>query len=396
MEAAWKELRRDFPALEHGAYLNAAAASPPPRVVRQAVTRFYQQLEQHGDYFWEKWLEEVEGVRRTIARLVGAEPDEIAFVPNTSTGMNLVVDSIGGEGPVLSDELEFPAVTLPWIHRGTAVHFVPAIEGVLRLESFQAPYAPKAATIAISHVQFSNGCRQDLDAFGSLKAERHLVVCGSQSVGAFTIDVGRSGIDALAVGGHKWLCAGYGAGFVYISRRLLETRPPRTVGWRSVEDPFAFDNRTIRLLGSNRRAELGCPSFGPIFALGAAAEYLLGIGIERIQERVLHLNEYLTFRLERDGHTVLSPGGPHRSGQTLVAAERPDELVGFLSERGIAVTRKPEGIRVATHFYNCEEDVDALLAALREYGTAGSPAETPSEPGPGAAETGSGEPADPE
>jgi cysteine desulfurase / selenocysteine lyase len=381
VETAWKELRADFPALEYGVYLNAAAASPIPRVVRRAVSQFYEQLEQRGDYYWDSWLEEVEAVRGTVARLVGAEPDEIAFAPNTSTGVNLIVDLLAGDGPVLSDELEFPAVTLPWIHRGIPVHFVPAIEGVLRLESFQAQYAPKASTIAISHVQFSNGCRQDLDAFGALKADRRLVVCGSQSVGAFAVDVKASAVDALAVGGHKWLCAGYGAGFVYVARTLLESHPPRAVGWRSVEDPFAFDNRTVRLLGSNRRTELGCPPFGPIFALGAAAQYLIDIGIEKIQERVLHLNEYLTFRLERRGHTVLSPGGPHRSGETLVAAERPDELVAFLAERGIAVTRKPEGIRIATHFYNGEEDVDALIEALAEYGKGAGDA-TPPDAGP--------------
>jgi len=392
MDPAWKELREDFPALKHGVYLNAAAASPVPRVVTKAVKKFYRQLEEHGDYHWDNWLEAVERVRGTVARLVNAEPDEIAFVPNTSSGINLVVDLIGSDGPVLSDELEFPAVTLPWIHRGIPVSFVPAIEGVLRLESFQADYAPKAATIAISHVQFSNGCRQDLDAFGALKATRHLVVCGSQSVGAFPVDVKGSCIDALAVGGHKWLCAGYGAGFVYIARPLLEKNPPRAVGWQSVEDPYAFDNRNIRLLASNRRTELGCPPFGPIFALGAAAEYLLEIGIEKIQERVLHLNEYLTFRLERRGYTVLSPGEAHRSGQTLVAAADPDGLVGFLRERGIAVTRKPEGIRVATHFFNSEEDVDALLTALADYGKASG---TSAQPEP-AGEPEAAKPADPD
>ena len=71
---------------------------------------------------------------------------------------------------MLSDELEFPTVTLPWIHRGVPVHFMPAVEGVLRIESFAASQAPRAATICVSHVQFSNGCRQDLDAFGRSRA----------------------------------------------------------------------------------------------------------------------------------------------------------------------------------------------------------------------------------
>ncbi|HET6896988.1 MAG TPA: aminotransferase class V-fold PLP-dependent enzyme, partial [Vicinamibacteria bacterium] len=83
-----------------------------------------------------------------MATLIGAEAEEIAFVANTSTGMNLIADLVAADGPVLSDELEFPAVTLPWIHRGATVHFVPAVEGILRLESVLKPYAPRASTIA--------------------------------------------------------------------------------------------------------------------------------------------------------------------------------------------------------------------------------------------------------
>jgi selenocysteine lyase/cysteine desulfurase len=249
------------------------------------------------------------------------------------------------------------------------VHHLPVHEGVVEPETFAAETAPAAATIAISHVQFSNGCRQDLDAFGARKASRTLVVCGSQALGAFEVDVRRSRIDAFATAGHKWLCAGYGAGFAYLSRALLQ-RPPRQMGWLSVEDPYAFDNRAYRLLPSARRSEMGCPAFGPIFALGAAIDYLAGLGVEAIRARVLELNAYLTSRLERAGRRVLSPGDPHRSGQTLVAVADPPRAAAFLRTRGIAVTEKPQGLRVSTHFYNTEEDVDRCLAALREYAPA--------------------------
>jgi selenocysteine lyase/cysteine desulfurase len=264
--------------------------------------------------------------------------------------------------------MEFPTVTLPWIHRGVHVDFVPAIDGVLRLESFSQDYAPRATTIALSQVQFWNGCRQDLNAFGAIKGQRLLVVCASQGLGAFPVDVKAAKIDALATAGHKWLCAGYGAGFVYISRALLEKHPPRAIGWLSVQEPFAFDNRQVRLLPSNRRVEMGCPAFGPIFALGAAIDYLAAIGPDKIAERVLYLNELLTFRLERKGLAVLSPGGSYRSGQTLVAVQDPPRCVAFLREQGILVTEKPEGIRVSTHFFNSEDDVEAVLQALVEYG----------------------------
>jgi len=363
----WEEIRADFPGLAGQVYLNAAAASLTPRPVREAVGNFYRELELGGDRLWSTWLERRDNVRRKVARFIGAEPSEIAFVPNTSTGMNLIVDLLEADGPVLSDELEFPTVTLPWIHRGVLVRFVRAVEGVLRLESFVEGEAPRCATIAISHVQYSNGCRQDLDGFGRIKGKRRLVVCGSQSVGAFPIDVKRCRIDALAAAGHKWLCAGYGAGFCYTDRELLEARPPRAVGWLSGADPFAFDNRHLQLLGSNARNELGCPPFAAIFALGAAVDYLAGLGMDRIAERVLALNEHLTSRLESESFEVLSPGGPHRSGGTLVRVTDPAGAYAFLAERGVQVTQKPEGLRISTHFYNDETDVDACVGALAAW-----------------------------
>jgi selenocysteine lyase/cysteine desulfurase len=367
MSTQWEEIRRDFPGLEGKVYLNAAATSLIPRPVRQAVGGFYREHEEGGDAHWDRWMQRREEIREKVAAFVGAGADEIAFVANTSTGINLIVDLLEGDGRVLSDELEFPTVTLPWIHRGVLVRFVPAVEGVLRVESFREGDAPHAATIAISHVQFSNGCRQDLDAFGAIKGSRHLVVCGSQSVGAFPVDVKKSRVDALATAGHKWLGAGFGAGFCYIDRVLLADRPARAIGWMSDTDPFDFDNRQVRVQSSNARSEMGCPPFAQIFALGAAVDYLSAIGVDAIAARILDLNMYLTTRLEREAFEVLSPGGPYRSGETLLRLPNPRAATAFLLERRVHVTEKPEGIRIATHFYNDEAEVDACVDALVEW-----------------------------
>jgi selenocysteine lyase/cysteine desulfurase len=192
------------------------------------------------------------------------------------------------------------------------------------------------------------------------------MVCGSQSVGAFEVDVKAMKIDGLACAGHKWMMAGYGAGFVYVSRDLL-TRPPRGLGWRSVKDPFSFNNRAGVPVAAARRYELGCPAFPGVFALGAAVSYLDGIGRHQIQTRVLQLNTALTSALIHDDFEVLSPSGAGRSGQTLVAFDEPGDVTAFLRARGIMVTQKPEGIRISTHFFNNEEDIAKLLIALKIY-----------------------------
>ena len=367
MGSVWEEVRQDFPALEWQVYLNAASASPIPRPVRAAADGFYGEMEAGGDHDWETWMERRERVRARVADFVGAEAGEIAFVPNTSTGMNLIVDLLGDDGPVLSDELEFPTVTLPWLHRGIPVHFMPAVEGILHLDSFRAGQAPRAATLCLSHVQFSNGCRQDLDAFAKLKGDRYFVVCGSQALGAFPLDVKKTAIDAFVTSGHKWLCAGYGTGFCYVKREILEKKPPRAIGWISGERPYVFDNRHIEIKKTFARSEMGCPAFAQIFALGAAVDYLTGLGKAAIAERVLALNMYLTSRLQRRDFEVLSPGGDHRSGATLVAVSDPGQAARFLAERNISVTEKPEGLRIATHFYNDERDIDTCVEALIAY-----------------------------
>jgi cysteine desulfurase / selenocysteine lyase len=364
----WDEVRRDFPALTRHVYLNAAAGSPTPRPVREAVDRFYRELEESGDLPWERWLEEREVIRARVAAFVGAAADEIAFVANTTAGVNLIADLIAGDGAVLADEREFPTLTLPWVHRGVPVHFVaPGPDRVLPAEAYAASAGPECATLVVSHVQYTDGCRQDLQALGALKGRRHLVVSGSQSVGALRVDLRGWGVDAMACAGHKWLGAGYGAGFVFIRRALLAARPPQAMGWLSVENPYAFRNREYRLLDANRRTEGGCPPFGNIFALGAAVAYLAALGATAIESRVLELNRYLTDGLERAGFRVLSPGGPHRSGQTLVAMPDPPRAAAFLASRGVLVTEKPEGLRISTHFYNMEEEIDRGLAALKAF-----------------------------
>ncbi|HVF28049.1 MAG TPA: aminotransferase class V-fold PLP-dependent enzyme, partial [Pyrinomonadaceae bacterium] len=163
--------------------------------------------------------------------------------------------------------------------------------------------------------------------------------------------------------------AGYGSGFVYLSRELLAQTRPRTAGWLSVEDPFKMRNDEFRLCSdAGARSEIGCPHFAGIFALGESARYLAGIGMETIERRVLHLNRHLTEKLTEAGWTILSPlkNDAVRSAETLVEAEHPKRVVTHLSERGVAVTIKPEGFRVATHFFNDEGDITRLIASLSE------------------------------
>jgi len=176
-------------------------------------------------------------------------------------------------------------------------------------------------------------------------------------------------IDALCATGHKWMLSGYGSGFVYMNRELLEHSRPHAIGWLSVQDPYGDSNNEVHLRHDvSARAELGCPPFAGMFALGASIELMQSIGIKNIQERALSLNRKLTDGLSEVGWKVLSPLREEtmRSAETLVQADNPDALVASLAEKKIIVTRKPQGIRVSTDFFNDEDDVENLLEALKD------------------------------
>ena len=117
---------------------------------------------------------------------------------------------------------------------------------------------------------------------------------------------------------------------------------------------------------ASARAELGCPHYAGIFALGASVDLMMRLGADQIEARALSLNRYLTTRLLEKGWTVLSPLREERfrSAETLVACDEPGRVTAQLSEEGVIVTEKPQGIRVATDFFNDEADVDRLIEGL--------------------------------
>ena len=365
----WAGVRAEFPVTENYAYLNSAGAGPVSRRVGEAAARFYRETMESGDRLWEDWLARRERARADVARLVNAEPEEIAFTTNTSSGMNLIVDALEGAGRVVSCDLEFPVTTIPWLHRGARVRMVEARGGVLRAEDVLAAAGADRSVICLSHVQYSNGLRTPIEEVGATKGRHLFVVNAAQSAGVFPIDVKRLKVDALCSTGHKWMLAGYGSGFVYLSRELLGQTRPRAVSWMSVEDPFAMRNDSYQLRAdAAARAEAGCPHFAGIFALGEAARQLLELGVEHVERRALALNRRLTESLEAAGHEVLSPLGDERfrSAETLVRAADPRAAVKHLARRRVAVTIKPEGFRAATHYFNDDSDIARLVAALDE------------------------------
>jgi len=366
----WELIRKkDFPITQKYIYLDHAAGGVIARPVYETADQFWRETLTAGDFLWRDWLRRKEDARRKIARFINADPREIAFVPNTSFGMNLIVDLFEEEGEVLASEMEFPASTVPWIYRKIPLRFLKARDNITRPEDFDRAIKPKTRIFVSSYVQYATGFRQDIRALSTIARKNgcYLVVNASQALGAFPIDVKAMGIDCLTANSYKWMLAGYGGGIVYIRKGILQKRKPRFVGWRSMEHPDRYDNRMIDLKREASRYEYGGSPFPNFFAFGAACDYLSSIGKEAIAKRILSLTQYLVDELKAGGIPVLSPLEPSmRSGIVIARVSNPEEACRKCYCEKIFVTPRGGGVRIAPHCYNTESDLDRVIRLLKK------------------------------
>jgi cysteine desulfurase / selenocysteine lyase len=385
MPKNWDRLREDFPITKSYTYLANAAITPIPLPVYTEILKFYQGALYHGGTIWSDWIDAMEETRELYSKLIGADSkDEIAFTHSTSEGMNIIAHILSDKGIVISNELEFPSTNLPWINKNSKnIKFlkpdyegkIPILDIAKMIDKFHGKRGKQVKTILTSHVQFSNGFRQDLEELGKLTQRKglHLVVNATQSLGAMSLDVKNFNIDFMASNGHKWMLSSFGIGTIYIKRKYLRDKDyfkPTFFSLSGQKKKDNFDNNTILDSSySATRFELGTPHFQNIVALKAAIKYTSKIGIKQIEKRILGLTNYLIDKLVNIDIEILSPVAEkkYRSGIIVFKPkkENPSQIVMKLQKMNqIIVSARGKGIRVSPHFYNNEEDIDNLISAL--------------------------------
>ncbi len=366
-----QEIREDFPVTKKKIFLNHAGVSPLPKPVSEAMRAHLEERSQQDESRFD-----LDESRKTFAALIHADPSEIALVPNTSTGMSIAANML--EYPsgcnVVTTDLEFPSVVYPWLSRKmrsqVKTRFVRNVDGEIRLEDLKKNVDDRTVAIAVSHVEYSNGFRNDLKAIAET-AHRHgalLIVDACQSAGALSIDVNREDVDLLTTSCFKWLLGPCGAGFLYVKKDIVEQSEPVFVGWASVKDEVfetieLWDNKELPLSETARRFETGTPSIAGYVGATAAAKLLLKIGMDEVESRVTGLAGFLVERLEDEGFKVQTPSAvERRSGIVNFLIRNPQEKAEKLRQKSIIVSARMNGLRVSPHFYNTEEELERLIA----------------------------------
>lgn len=356
--------------------MNHAGLGPLSRRVAAEIRAFADEAEQLQPASYAGWTARVDAARAAIAQLIGGRADEIAFVPNTAHGLSLVAAGLpwqAGDNVVAIDG-EYPSNIYPWFglrRQGVETRLVTrSRDGCFDADAIAPLIDDRTRVVAVSAVDWQSGFRCDLAALGELCARRDvlLVVDGIQAVGAMQVDVARSGIACLAVGGHKWLLAPEGCGFLFVAQRVLDRLTPVLLGWNSVADPDTYLPYRTTLRSDAAKLEPGTQMHLGVRALGAAIALLLEIGPAAIEARVLETTDALAEALRSVGATILSPRrGAERSAILTFELGDTERLYASLVRHGVICRRRLGGIRLAPHFYTDASDVERVVAAVREH-----------------------------
>jgi cysteine desulfurase / selenocysteine lyase len=367
----WETYREEFPVTSRLIYLHHAGVAPLCRRAANAMKQLADDALLNGSLHYPDWTETYEGLRRATARLINAEPAEIALVKNTSEGVATVANGFPWKrgDRVVAFREEFPANFFPW-KRIEEVHGVQVTWLSINdpIEAVEAA-ARGARLLAISYVQYLSGFRADLETIGEI-CHRHgcfFFVDAIQGLGAFPLDVRRARIHALAADGHKWLLGPEGCGVLYIQKDWQDAIFPVEFGWTNVAGYNDYASRDMALRPDAGRYECGTLNTIGCYGLRAAMEFILEVGVERIAAVVQARGDQIAEGVRGKGYELLGTRtAANGAGIVSFRKEGLDYrwIVSRLKEKGIQCGPRQGWVRAAPHFYITPEAIETFLAEL--------------------------------
>jgi selenocysteine lyase/cysteine desulfurase len=383
----------EFPAAAGAVHLKASGGSPMCRSAYEAGEAYLEEMCFEGDLHYERYLERLQEARSFVAAYLGAAPDEVGFSVNSSSSASIAAAMLErcGVGRVYFPIGEFPTSVHALKNLGLDGRAVgdPSLGDGYRewLRAIDADLSAGPAlrsAVVISHVSFLSGARANLAEVASFCRSRSLtlVVNATQSFGALPIDVGES-VDMLFATGLKWMCAGYGAGFLYLRQALVEeVGLPHHTGWLSVENPYRMDNANVAVTPRARSLDAGggMPHFGPLLSLWGALKLYSRIGegdlregVRRVEARTLSLAGRLRSGLKACGFELLGNAKPDEtSGIVSLVSDKAMGLFARLKKNNILTSLRShpseEGrsiVRFGVHFFNTEKEIDTAISVLQ-------------------------------
>ena len=381
----WKRVRREFTLKPGLVHLNCGTIGASPGLVTAAVIAYLQELESDPlENMWGSSLgSQTEAVRAKAAEFLGAGKDEVVLTRNTTEGMNHVASGLdlkaGDE--VLTTNHEHGGGRVCWQHlarqRGVRLMYMKMPNSVRHkaqiLELVESHITPRTRVCSFMHIDTITGMQMPMADISAITRKRDILLAcdGAQAPGMLNVDVHALGVDTYASSSHKWMLAPKGTGLLYVRKEVQDR----------VRPVFMYSGY------GSYSASSGTRNVPQILGHGVAMDFHNTIGRDRIEERCRQLSNHVRKRAEEiSSLKLLTPADRELSSGIVsysVDGPRNGEIVGQLSkERNIAL--KPaqgtyadgpnaedmrmnhNAIRISTHIFNDESDVDRAMDALKD------------------------------
>lgn len=369
-------IRALFPVTERAIYFNHAAVSPPPLKTIEAIQSQLRDVSENGSVNFRNWVAVKERARQLVAGMLGARPEQVAFMRNTSDGLSTVANGLDwrpGDN-LVTFRNEFPSNIYPWLRvrdaLGVEVRMCEERDGRIDLDELIRLIDARTRVVAISHIQYASGFRADLERLGRA-ARAHdalLVVDAIQALGVVPINVESELIDVAAAACHKWLLTPEGVGLLYLSSRARERIQPTLVGWISVPNPEDYSNFEQGWKSGALAWETGTGPAALIYGLEASLDLLTAAGVPNIQLHLETLTDHLCDKLRDTDYQVVSSRRSGEKSQIVcirhAAGLTSMDLYSHLKKRNIITAPRGDRLRISPHLYNTLEEIDELVKAL--------------------------------
>ena len=366
--------RHRFPIFDRLVYVNSCSQGALSDAVRAAYLDYLDGWDDRGAP-WDYWVERSEAARASFARLVGAQPEDVAVTTSVSAGVSALASAVdfATRPRVVISDFEFPTIGQIWHAqelRGAEVEIVRADEPEIPVERFEAAIDERTAIVSVTAVCYRNGTRLPLEEIVRIAHDRGALVVldAYQAAGTYPLDVGELGVDVLAAGVLKYLLASAGLAFMWVRPGLADELVPTQTGWFADEDIFQMDHTDYSPAAGARRFQSGTPPIPAIYGGIAGMELMQEIGIADTRRHVLTLTDRLIDGVDELGGVVVTPRRHEDRGALVcVASTDAPALVDALQADGIVTSERDGNLRVSPHAYNTAEDIDAVLAALTRH-----------------------------
>lgn len=370
-DAQISTIRSRFPILREKTYLYNCSQGALSDAAETGM-RGYMESWRTSNAPWNDWIEAYDAMRAEFARFVNASPDEIAVLTSASAGINAIASALdfAARPKVVMGEYEFPTMGQIWLaqqQRGAQIEFLQGSENTIPLDEYQRSIDNRTAIVPLSQVSFINGFRADVGAITKIAHDRGALVFldGFQDCGTRPVDVKEHDIDFYVTGTLKYLLGPPGLAFLYVKRPLVELLNPTVTSWMAQRDVFAYNTQKLDPAPEARRFEGGSPPMPNIYAARPALRLLIEVGMENVAGQIARLTRRFLEGTRALG--IASKTADNSLGPLVVLRSTdPSALVDKLTQRGVIVSARQDGVRFSFHVYNNLTDVHQTLTVLEE------------------------------